>query len=42
MIYVIAAFISVIGGLVYLLNMARDEVKRLEDLMAVKKLELLE
>ncbi len=42
MIYVIAAFISVVGGLVYLLNMARDEVKRLEDLMAVKKLELLE
>jgi predicted Holliday junction resolvase-like endonuclease len=42
MIYVIAAFISVIGGLVYLLNMARAEIKRLEDLIAEKKLELIE
>ncbi len=42
MIYVIAAFISVIGGLVYLLNMARAEVKRLEDLIVEKKQELLQ
>lgn len=42
MIYVIAAFVSVIGGLVYLLNMARAEVKRLEDLIVEKKQELLQ
>jgi predicted Holliday junction resolvase-like endonuclease len=42
MIYVIAAFVSVLGGLIYLLNMARAEIKKLEDLIAEKKLELLE
>jgi predicted Holliday junction resolvase-like endonuclease len=42
MIYVIAAFVSAIGGLVYLLNMARAEVKRLENLIVEKELELVE
>ncbi len=42
MIYVIAAFVSVVGGLVYLLDMARTEIKRLENLIAEKKLELLQ
>jgi predicted Holliday junction resolvase-like endonuclease len=42
MIYVIVSSLFVIGSLVYLLNMARAEVKRLEDLIAEKKLELLE
>ena len=42
MIYVIAAFISVIGGLVYLMNMARAEIKRLEDIIVEKELELVE
>jgi predicted Holliday junction resolvase-like endonuclease len=31
MIYVIAASLSVIAGLIYMLNMLRDEIKRLED-----------
>ena len=31
MIYVIAASLSVIGGLIYMLNMLKDEIKRLED-----------
>ena len=31
MIYVIAACLSVIGGLIYMLNMLKDEIKRLED-----------
>jgi len=42
MIYVIAAFVSVLGGLIYLLNMARAEIKRLENHIAEKKLELLQ
>ena len=42
MIYVITAFVSAIGGLVYLLNMARAEVKRLENLIVEKELELVE
>ena len=42
MIYVIAASLSVIAGLIYMLNRTRDEIKRLEDLIAEKKLELLE
>ena len=31
MIYVLAACLSVIGGLIYMLNMTRQEIKRLED-----------
>ena len=42
MIYVIAAFVSILGGLIYLLNMARTEIKRLENLITEKKLELLQ
>ena len=31
MIYVIAASLSVIAGLIYMLNMTKDEIKRLQD-----------
>lgn len=42
MIYVIAACLSVIGGLVYLMSITRTEVKRLEDIIVTKELELVE
>lgn len=42
MIYVIAASLSVIAGLIYMLNMTKGEIKRLEDIIVNKEVELLE
>jgi predicted Holliday junction resolvase-like endonuclease len=42
MIYVIAASLSVIAALIYMLNMTRDKIKSLENLITEKKLELLQ
>jgi len=42
MIYVIAASLSVIAGLIYMLNMLKAENKRLEDVIVTKQVELLE
>jgi len=42
MIYVIAASLCVIAGLIYMLNTAKAEVKRLGDLIVDKELELVE
>lgn len=42
MIYVIVVSLFVIGALVYIANMAKAEVKRLEDIIVEKELELVE
>ena len=42
MIYVIVSSLFAIGVLVYLVNMAKAEVKRLEDIIVQKELELVE
>jgi predicted Holliday junction resolvase-like endonuclease len=42
MIYVIVASLSVVAGLIYMLNMLKAEVKRLEDSIVDKEVELLE
>ena len=42
MIYVIAASLSVIAGLIYILNMLKDEIKRLEQVIVEKELDLIE
>ena len=42
MIYVIAASLSVIAGLIYILNMLKDEIKRLEQVIVDKELDLIE
>jgi len=42
MIYVIAASLSVIAGLIYMLNMLKAENKRLEDVIVTKQAELLQ
>ena len=42
MIYVIAACLSVIAGLIYMLNTTKDEIKRLGDIIVTKELELVE
>lgn len=42
MIYVIAASLFVVAALIYMLNMLRDEVKRLEQVIVVKELDLIE
>lgn len=42
MIYVIAASLSVIAGLIYMLNMTKGEIKRLEDILVSKEVELLQ
>jgi predicted Holliday junction resolvase-like endonuclease len=42
MIYVIVVSLFVIGALVYITNMAKAEIKRLEDIIVTKEVELLE
>lgn len=42
MIYVIAASLSVIAGLIYMLNMTKQEIKRLEHVIVEKELDLIE
>ena len=42
MIYVIAASLSVIAGLIYILNILKDEIKRLEQVIVEKELDLIE
>ena len=42
MIYVIAASLSVIAGLIYMLNMLKAENKRLGDIIVDKELEIVE
>ena len=42
MIYVIAASLSVIAGLIYMLNMLKAENKRLEDIIVDKEIEIVE
>ena len=42
MIYVIVVSLFVIGALVYITNMAKAEVRRLEDIIVEKELELVE
>jgi predicted Holliday junction resolvase-like endonuclease len=42
MIYVIVSSLFAIGVLVYLMNMAKAEIKKLEDLIVEKELELVE
>lgn len=42
MIYVIVSSLFTIGVLVYLMNMAKAEIKKLEDLIVEKELELVE
>lgn len=42
MIYIIAACLSIIVGLFYLMNMARTEIKRLETIIVTKELELVQ
>ena len=42
MIYVIVISLLVVGALVYLMNMLKDEIKRLEQVIVQKELELIE
>lgn len=42
MIYVIVLSLFAIGALVYLMNMAKQEIKRLEEVIVEKELELIE